>query len=236
MAGSSDLALPAFLAPDPPRTPLAPSPSRRAGPRRLVPAPRLSPYWRWRRWMGRRGWAWRGSAAPRLCPARPRPPLPPGLVGGCCAEVAPSLLRPAAGSVSSSSFSPGSPTRPQPLGSPSASTEPGQSGLVRIGSARFGRGAVGRPGRRSDGPVWPAGKEKGPSELQYQVGWLLGSGSYGSVYAGIRLSDSTPVSGGDGGRAEGEEEAGWAACSAHRFPWLAGGHQTRGPGLSRSMG
>ncbi|XP_074726357.1 LOW QUALITY PROTEIN: serine/threonine-protein kinase pim-1-like [Strix uralensis] len=82
---------------------------------------------------------------------------------------------------------------PEPLGSPSASTEPGQSGLVQIGSARFGRGAVGRPGRRSDGPVWPAGKEKGPSELQYQVGWLLGSGSYGSVYAGIRLSDSTPV-------------------------------------------
>uniref|UniRef100_A0A8D0F8J2 non-specific serine/threonine protein kinase n=1 Tax=Strix occidentalis caurina TaxID=311401 RepID=A0A8D0F8J2_STROC len=110
-----------------------------------------------------------------------------------CAEAALAPPHLAGASVSAASFSPGSPACPQPLGSPSASTEPGQSGLVRIASARFGRGAVGRPGRRSDGPVCPAGKEKGPSELLYQVGWLLGSGSYGSVYAGIRLSDSTPV-------------------------------------------
>ncbi|XP_074706605.1 serine/threonine-protein kinase pim-1 [Strix aluco] len=37
------------------------------------------------------------------------------------------------------------------------------------------------------------GKEKGPLEELYQVGQLLGSGGYGSVYSGIRLSDSTPV-------------------------------------------
>ncbi|CAM9573385.1 unnamed protein product [Bubo scandiacus] len=202
MAGSSALALPAFLAPDPPRAPLAPSPSRCTGRRRLVPAPRLSPYWRWRRWMGRRGWAWRGSAAPRLCPARPWPPLPPEPAGGCCAEAAPSPSRPAAASVSSSSFSPGSPAHPQPLGSPSAGTEPPVPGPVRERQVRAGRaglagpgsaGGRGRPGRGGDSPVWPTGKEKGRLEELYQVGQLLGSGGYGSVYSGIRLSDGTPV-------------------------------------------
>uniref|UniRef100_A0A8D0FSU0 Serine/threonine-protein kinase n=1 Tax=Strix occidentalis caurina TaxID=311401 RepID=A0A8D0FSU0_STROC len=47
--------------------------------------------------------------------------------------------------------------------------------------------------------LWPLplpaapGKEKGRLEELYQVGQLLGSGGYGSVYSGIRLSDGTPV-------------------------------------------
>uniref|UniRef100_A0A8D0KZD9 Serine/threonine-protein kinase n=1 Tax=Strix occidentalis caurina TaxID=311401 RepID=A0A8D0KZD9_STROC len=52
----------------------------------------------------------------------------------------------------------------------------------------------GAAGAGQCGPVWPAGKEKGWLEDLYQVGQLLGSGGYGSVYSGIRLSDGTPVS------------------------------------------
>ncbi|NXX75889.1 PIM1 kinase, partial [Urocolius indicus] len=39
----------------------------------------------------------------------------------------------------------------------------------------------------------PAGKEQEPLESLYRVGQLLGSGGYGSVYSGVRLSDSIPV-------------------------------------------
>uniref|UniRef100_A0A672UY96 Pim-1 proto-oncogene, serine/threonine kinase n=1 Tax=Strigops habroptila TaxID=2489341 RepID=A0A672UY96_STRHB len=46
-----------------------------------------------------------------------------------------------------------------------------------------------------------AGKEKEPLEQLYRVGPLLGSGGFGSVYSGVRLSDSAPVSGGAGGGA-----------------------------------
>ncbi|XP_057261146.1 LOW QUALITY PROTEIN: serine/threonine-protein kinase pim-1-like [Pezoporus wallicus] len=38
-----------------------------------------------------------------------------------------------------------------------------------------------------------AGKEKEPLEQLYRVGPLLGSGGFGSVYSGVRLSDSAPV-------------------------------------------
>ncbi|CAN0341613.1 unnamed protein product [Bubo scandiacus] len=79
-----------------------------------------------------------------------------------------------------------SPARPQLLGSPSTSAEPPVPGPVWEGTG-------GRPGRDGDGPVCPAGKEKGRLEDLYQEGQLLGSGGYGSVYSGIRLSDGTPV-------------------------------------------
>lgn len=70
---------------------------------------------------------------------------------------------------------------------------PGRAGRWR------GGGDAGRPPRGPRALSVPClfflGKEKEPLESQYQVGPLLGSGGFGSVYSGIRVADNLPVSG-----------------------------------------
>ncbi|NXL54005.1 PIM1 kinase, partial [Podilymbus podiceps] len=61
--------------------------------------------------------------------------------------------------------------------------------LSKINSLAHLRSGTG--GELHTGKLQP-GKEKEPLEKLYQVGPLLGSGGFGSVYSGIRLSDNTP--------------------------------------------
>ncbi|XP_059686994.1 serine/threonine-protein kinase pim-1-like, partial [Gavia stellata] len=63
-------------------------------------------------------------------------------------------------------------------------------GTAKINSLAHLRSGTG--GELHTAKLQPA-KEKEPLEKLYHVGPLLGSGSFGSVYSGIRLSDSTPV-------------------------------------------
>ena len=114
--------------------------------------------------------------------------------------------------------------------------------MARGGSARLTGGHLGveGPGRKADGWILAAGQKKQLQEL-YQLGPQLGSGGFGTVFSGIRLSDGSPVSdracqawqegqGCDKGR------EGQGLSSTPLSPWLAGGHQMRGPGECPAVG
>ncbi|XP_053836677.1 serine/threonine-protein kinase pim-2-like [Vidua macroura] len=79
----------------------------------------------------------------------------------------------------------------QPL--PGAQQEAGESKAAGGGPARFPGGRLrGVPGRKADGSLLAAGQKKQLQEL-YQLGPQLGSGGFGTVFSGIRLSDGSPV-------------------------------------------
>lgn len=92
-----------------------------------------------------------------------------------------------------------------------------------IGEGRTPRVAVGdsRAGTKSPVSAPLLGKEKEPLESQYQVGPLLGSGGFGSVYSGIRVADNLPVS---------------ARPAVERARRAGGARVCFGPGEGRSNG
>ncbi|KAM6311221.1 serine/threonine-protein kinase pim-1-like [Podargus strigoides] len=215
----SEMERPAELKPRNPRPRLAPFPSRHVGAGRRLPASRLSRHWLWRLWPALRGSAWRGSTALWPSLARLWLPLLPKPAGdrraprrrgrGRCGRTAAAAARKPPRCSPAAASSPGSPAPALPLGSPTAGTEapvPGPVREVPRPAPKSGEGAgaqlsqnnslahrrSGAGGELPTGEPQP-GKEKEPLEKLYRVGPLLGSGGYGSVYSGIRLSDSTPV-------------------------------------------
>lgn len=117
-----------------------------------------------------------GAALPR-CPAAPA-----GASARCPAPAVP-LASPRA-------------ARRWPL--PGAQQEAaGQSNVGRGARPASLAGTWGLGGRKADGSLLAAGQKKQLQEL-YQLGPQLGSGGFGTVFSGTRLSDGSPVSGRDG--------------------------------------
>ncbi|XP_038001322.1 serine/threonine-protein kinase SMU1-like, partial [Motacilla alba alba] len=76
---------------------------------------------------------------------------------------------------------------------PGAQQEAGESKAAGGGAAPLSGGHLGAvAGRKADGSLLAAGQRKELQEL-YELGPQLGSGGFGTVFSGIRLSDGSPV-------------------------------------------